>query len=62
MKSFSISETAVRLNVGIQRVYSLIYSKKLEASLKKCHWVVTEAAIQERLERLKEFRRVTGRM
>ena len=51
---------AQRLNVGLQRLYVLLYSGKLRAEKQGNRWMIPTSAITERLQRMKTFRELQG--
>ncbi|HVB59185.1 MAG TPA: helix-turn-helix domain-containing protein [Candidatus Acidoferrales bacterium] len=59
-KMLNPREAAQRLNVGLQRLYVLLYSGKLRAEKQGNRWMIPASAITERLQRMKTFRELQG--
>ena len=59
-KMLNPREAAQRLNVGLQRLYVLLYSGKLRAEKQGNRWMIPASAITERLQRVKTFRELQG--
>jgi len=53
-------EAAQRLNIGLQRLYVLLYSGKLRANKQGNRWMIPASAITERLQQVKTFRELQG--
>ena len=54
-KTYSPFEASERLGIGMNRVYALLWSKKLKATKEGRTWVITESAINERLAQVQRW-------
>jgi len=55
-KTLSPGQAARKLGVGLQRVYSLLYSGKLRATKQRNRWLIPESVITERLQWVEKFK------
>ena len=53
-------EAAQRLNIGMQRLYALLYSGKLRASKRGNRWAIPAGAVAERERQVEGFQRLHG--
>jgi excisionase family DNA binding protein len=59
-KTLSPRQAAQKLNIGMQRLYALLYSGKLRGTKQGNRWAITAGAVAERLQRIKEFQKLQG--
>ena len=59
-KMLSPRQAAQKLNIGMQRLYALLYSGKLRATKQGNRWVIAESAIADRLRQLEDFQKLQG--
>lgn len=59
-KMLNPREAAQRLNVGLQRLYVLLYNGKLRAEKVGNRWMIPPSAITERLRQVQTFRKLQG--
>lgn len=59
-KMLSPRDAAQKLNIGLQRLYVLLYSGKLRAEKQGNRWLIPASAIAERLERVETFKKLRG--
>jgi len=59
-KTLTPRQAALMLNVGMQRLYALLYSGKLQATKEGNRWVIRESAVTERLRQVAEFHKLQG--
>lgn len=53
-------QAAQKLNIGMQRLYALLYSGKLRASKHCNRWTIPESAVAERLRQVVGFQKLQG--
>jgi excisionase family DNA binding protein len=59
-KTLSPRQAAQKLNIGMQRLYALLYSGKLRGTKQGNRWIITASAVAERLQQIDEFQRLHG--
>ncbi|MGB6788286.1 MAG: helix-turn-helix domain-containing protein [Candidatus Acidiferrales bacterium] len=59
-KMLNPREAAQRLNVGLQRLYVLLYSGKLRAEKQGNRWMIPASAITERQQQVRTLRELQG--
>jgi excisionase family DNA binding protein len=59
-KTLSPRQAALKLHVGMQRLYALLYSGKLRATKQGNRWVIPESAVAERSRQVEEFQKLHG--
>jgi excisionase family DNA binding protein len=59
-KMLSPRQAAQKLNIGMQRLYALLYSGKLRGTKQGNRWVITASAVAERFQQVEEFQKLRG--